>query len=570
MSKVTRRHFLGAGALLAAPAIAATKPRGKAATGAVSRADLITINANVLTQDVTQPLAQAFAVRNGRFVAIGSNAEMSAHKGPSTEVIDAAGATITPGFIDAHCHPGELEELYDVNADLRSIEAIQAALAARVATTPEGYWVRGFKFDDTKLSNGRPLSRRDLDAVSTRHPLCVEHRGGHTTWYNSKAFELAGITRHTPDPTDGRYFRDDTGELQGEVAENARDIFERVGKRESFTPEQQRERGRAAMAYMSKLLTRVGLTSVHDAWADSNKIRTYQDTRAAGELLHRAYIMPFGTGSNSPFHQLRAAGVYTGLGDDRVKIGPAKFVADGSASERTMRMSTPYVGRPNDFGILTMDQQQIHDAVEEAHRSGWQVAIHANGDVTIDMVLNAYERVLKLWPHPDRRHRIEHCSLINPSLVARIKATGTIPAPFWTYVYYHGEKWREYGSDKMNSMFAHRSFLDAGIRVPGASDYTPGPFDPLMALQSLVTRTDYAGREWGPKQRVTIEEALRIATLNGAYASYEEHLKGSISVNKYADFVLLDKDPRITDPMRLKDISVLRTVVGGQSVYVAS
>jgi len=233
-----------------------------------------------------------------------------------------------------------------------------------------------------------------------------------------------------------------------------------------------------------------------------------------------------------------------------------------------MRMSTPYADKPSDFGILTMDQKQIHEAVEDAHRHGWQVGIHANGDVTIDLVLNAYERVLREWPHPDRRHRIEHCSLINPDLIRRIKATGSIPTPFWTYIYYHGEKWKAYGEEKMSSMFAHRAFLDAGIRVPGASDYTPGPFDPMMALQSMVTRTDYAGRPWGLNQRVTIAEALRIGTLHGAYASYEEHVKGSITAGKYADFVLLDQDPHAVDPFKLKDVRVMRTVVAGRTAYL--
>ena len=229
-------------------------------------------------------------------------------------------------------------------------------------------------------------------------------------------------------------------------------------------------------------------------------------------------------------------------------------------------MSTPYVGT-NDYGILTMTQKEIDEAVEDAHRNNWQIGIHANGDVTIDMVLKAYEHALKTWPHPDRRHRIEHCSLVNPSLLTRIKATGTIPTPFWTYVYYHGEKWSQYGDEKMRWMFAHRSFLDNGIRVVGASDYGPGPFEPLMAIQSMVTRRDYRGREWGPNQKVKVDEALRIATINGAYASYEENTKGSITAGKLADFVILEKDPHDVDPNTIKDIRVVRTVVGGKTMY---
>lgn len=565
MSKLSRRECLGMGALLAAPGLA-LGANGSNRTGQIDP-DLIVVNGHVLTIDPAQPHAEAFAIKNQRFVAIGTSEEMRALAGRGTAVLDAQRQTVLPGFIDAHCHPGEVEELYDINADVRTIAEIQQAIRTRTTTTPPGFWIRAFKFDDTKLKDDRPLTRADLDAVAPNHPVRVDHRGGHTSWFNSKAFELAGITRSTPDPGNGRFYHDGNGDLQGEVAEYAREVFDTVGLRESFTTEQMRERSRLAMAHMSKLLTAAGLTTVHDASVVADKLRAYQDARAAGGLLHRAFIMPLGMEPNGAYQKLRDAGVYTGLGDDRLQIGAVKFVADGSASERTMHMSTPYVDKPGDFGIMTMDQKQLHEAVEDAHRHGWRVGIHANGDVTIDMVLNAYERVQRLWPAPDRRHRLEHCSLVNPSLVARIRASGSIPTPFWTYVYYHGEKWKAYGEEKMRSMFAHRWFLDAGIKVPGASDYSPGPFDPLMALQSLVTRKDYAGRVWGGNQRVTVDEALEIATINGAYASREEHVKGSITIGKLADFVFLDKDPHDVDPDALKDIRVTRTVVGGTTVY---
>ena len=234
-----------------------------------------------------------------------------------------------------------------------------------------------------------------------------------------------------------------------------------------------------------------------------------------------------------------------------------------------MRMSTPYMGRPNDYGILTMTQEEIHEVVEDAHRNGFQVGIHANGDVTIDMVLNAYERVIKKWPRPDVRHRLEHCSLINPQLLQRIKETRSIPTPFYTYVHYHGNKWVEYGEEKMKSMFAHRSFLDYDIPVAGASDYTPGPYEPLMAIKSMITRKDFEGRLWGPNQRISVAEALKICTINGAYASYEENLKGSITQGKLADYVILAKDPHDTEPDSIKKIGIMRTVVGGKTVYEA-
>jgi hypothetical protein len=280
-------------------------------------------------------------------------------------------------------------------------------------------------------------------------------------------------------------------------------------------------------------------------------------------MRFRLYFFPRG----EIYGQLRAAGVRTGFGDEWLRIGPVKYGADGSASERTMRMSTPYVGRPDDFGILTMTQQEIDEAVEDAHRNDWRIGIHANGDVTVDMVLKAYERVQRQWPKPDMRHRIEHCSLMNPDLIRRIKAAGAIPTPFYTYVYYHGDKWAEYGEEKMRWMFCHRSFLDAGIPVAAASDYMPGPYEPMMALQSLVTRRDFRGREWGPNQKISVDEALKVCTLNAAYASKEEHLKGSITAGKLADFTMLGADPHDVDPGQIKDIKIARTVVGGKTMY---
>jgi len=567
MKKISRGEFLGFGASLAGGwglaqsgigAVAAQQP----ATGRASaEPDLILVNARVYTVDAAQPRAEAFAVKNGRFVAIGTSADVRNLATTRTRVIDAQQMTVTPGFIDTHCHVSGVNELYSVNANVGRVRELLASLRAKADKTPPGQWITATMFDDTKLDV--PLTRRHLDEVSKDHPISVGHRGGHTTWYNSKAFELAGVTKATPDPDHGRFFRDGSGEFTGRVAELARNVFSTVGTRERFTPEQQRQRGRAGMKHISELLTAAGLTSVHDAGADTDRILAYQDARANGELRHRAGFLVRG---NATFAGFKAAGIHYGFGDEWLRVVGVKYGADGSASERTMRMSTPYVGT-KDYGILTMTQQEIDDAVEDAHRHNFRVAIHANGDTTIDMVLQAYERVLAKYPRPDTRHRIEHCSLVNPDLIRRIKAIGAIPTPFWTYAHYHGEKWKEYGAEKMQWMFAHKSFLEAGIPVPGASDYGPGPFEPLMALQSMVTRKDFSGEVWGARQKVSVDEALVIATINGAWASHEEDLKGSITTGKLADFVMLEKDPHDVNADEIKKIAIARTVVGGKTVY---
>jgi predicted amidohydrolase YtcJ len=568
MSRVTRAEFLGwSGVLAGAAAVGCGRGESAAqepSTRSATEPDLVVVDARVYTIDDAQPKAEAFAVKGDRFIAIGSSSDIKNLASRRTQVIDAAQMTVTPGFIDTHCHPSGVNELYEVNANLRTVKELQQALLEKAAATPPGYWVNAFMFDDTKLDV--PLHRKHLDEVAPNHPVAVNHRGGHTSWYNSKALELAGVTRQTPDPEHGRFFRDETGELNGRVAELARAVFNTVGKRQEFTPEESRERGMNGMMHISGLLTAAGLTTVHDAGAGRARVLAYEDAYRVGGLRHRAYMMIRGA---DIVGGLKAAGVYTGFGNEWIKVGGLKYAADGSASERTMRMSTPYVGT-SDYGILTMSQQEIDEAVEDGHRNNFQIGIHANGDVTIDMVLKAYEKVLQRWPDPNRRHRIEHCTLVNPDLLKRIKACGCIPTPFWTYVYYHGEKWAQYGDEKLRWMFAHRSFLDHGITVPGASDYGPGPFEPLMAIQSMVTRRDYTGREWGPNQKVTVDEALRIATINGAYAASEEPIKGSISIGKLADFVILEKDPHEVDPNQIKDIKVVRTVVGGKTMYPKS
>jgi predicted amidohydrolase YtcJ len=581
MAKISRKQFLGFGAALAG---GFTLPREDSsrnssggpgfspdvtdATTAQStigvEPDLLVINARVYTVDPAQPRAEAFAVKDGRFIAVGSNADVRNLATARTRVVDAQQATVTPGFIDTHAHVSGVNELYAVNANVRRLRELLANLRQKADQTPPGQWVTAVMFDDTKLDT--PLTRQHLDEVSREHPIAVNHRGGHTSWYNTKAFELAGVTRATPDPVSGRFFRDSSGELNGRVAAQARNVFDKVGTRERFTPEQQRDRGRNGMRHISELLTATGLTSVHDAGADRNRIIAYEDARTHGELRHRACFLVRGT---STYEGFKAAGIRYGFGDEWLRVGGVKYAADGSASERTMRMSTPYVGT-DDYGILYMTQQEIDEAVEDAHRHDFRIAIHANGDVTIDMVLQAYEKVLAKHPRPDTRFRIEHCSLVNPDLLRRIKALGVIPTPFWTYVYYHGEKWKEYGPEKMQWMFAHKSFLDTGTPVPGASDYGPGPFEPLMAIQSMVTRKDYNGNTWGLSQRVSVDEALRIGTINGAYASHEEHVKGSITAGKYADFVMLEKDPHDVNPDEIKDIKIVRTVVGGKTMFPKS
>jgi len=558
-----RRNFVAGSAWAGAAFLPVTLP-ASAANPAAAKADHVLINANIYSMDSNLPRAEAIALQGNRILALGSNEDMLTLRGPATEISDVGGAVMFPGFIDSHSHPDGADEVTGADVNLRSVAEIQTAMRAQAGKTAPGQWVIGYKYDDTKLAEERPANRQDLDLAVPLQPAIIRHRGGHTAVVNSRGLELAGVSKETADPPGGHFGRDEKGELTGFVAEKAlTDVILKAGE----WPEITRAVRQQGVAYLTGLMSAAGLTSTTDSFGAVESLIAYQDARAAGELKTRLSFMPYGP---SPlFEHLKAAGLRSGFGDEWLRFGSVKYWADGSASERTMRMSTPFAGNPDDYGILTMSQEEIDAAVDDAVANGWRIGIHANGDVAIDMVLNAYERALRGWQGANPRFRIEHCSLVNPGLLQRIKASGVVPTPFYTYAHYHGEKWADYGADKMEWMFAHRSFLDHGIPVAPASDYTPGPFEPMMAIQSMVTRKDFSGTVWGPSQRISVAEALQICTVNGAYASGEEAIKGSLTPGKLADLVILGADPHDTDPDQIKNIPVLRTIVDGKTVHLA-
>jgi predicted amidohydrolase YtcJ len=445
-----------------------------------------------------------------------------------------------------------------------TIASIVEKLRAKARETPPGTWVSGYFHDDTKLKDKRPLTARDLDQVSTEHPVVVNHRGGHTSFYNSKALELAKVTKETPNPPGGTFDRDENGELNGRVTDRARSVFNGVGRRPTLSPEENARRERDGIAHLSKEFARYGLTSVHHEGGD---LAAIQDVRARGDLRHRVSYESSGRVLDS----MIASGIKTGFGDEWVKLGAtSEHTVDGSFSERTMAMSVPYPGvQPPYKGNVTETQDDLNAWVERVHRAGIQVNCHANGDVAIDMYLTAFERAQKLFPRPDARPKITHCTLVNDALVRRMRALDTVPALFTTYAYYNTDKFPFYGEELMKRSMAFRTLLDAGIKATAGSDFSPGPFAPLMGIQGMVTRTGWDGTTWGANQRITVDEAIRVNTLNGAYASREESLKGSITAGKLADFVMLAEDPHAVSPEKIKDIAIVRTVVGGAATYEA-
>ena len=549
MKNFSRRQFIASIGPLAMVSCAREKP------------DIILYNADIITVNPLQPKAEAIAISGDKVVAIGDNNSILKLASGLTKKIDIENKTITPGFIDAHSHPASSgrSHLRNVDCDLRSIEEIKKAIYERTKITPKGNWVSGFKYDDTKTKEKRFINNKDLDEVSPNHPVIITHRGGHTAYVNSLALSLAKIDKNTPDPEGGQIEKNiASGELTGRLLESATYGIENLIPNEFSRSDYQE-----GVKVISKMMSKTGITSVTDAGTGAKSLQSYQDAHDNDELKTRIYCMIRGYA----FDEINASGKKTGYGDKWVKVGAVKLACDGSISERTARLSEPYIGRPNDYGIIVNTEEQLYEQAIKAHRADWQIGIHANGDVGIDISLRVYEKLQKEKFRNDPRFRLEHCTVINDDLIKRIKALNAIPNPFSTYVYFHGEKMKEYGKERLENMFAVKSFLDAGINVTQTSDYPPGPFEPMMAIQSSVTRTDYNGEVWGPSQKISVEEAIKVGTINGAYASYEENLKGSLEIGKLADLVILDKDPRKIDPLDIINIPIQRTMVGGNWSY---
>ncbi|HEV3141034.1 MAG TPA: amidohydrolase [Vicinamibacterales bacterium] len=565
----SRREFMGltgAGVAAFAGSPLSLAAQTAAATADARDADLVVTSAKVYTVDSRQPTAEAFAIKGGRFLAVGSTNDIKGLAGKNTQTIDAKQMTIVPGFTDCHNHAPGNTLLYEVivgnpfEVEFVTIRSIVDKLRAKSRAVPPGTWVEGYFFDDTKLQDKRELNVHDLDEVSKEHPVVVQHRGGHTSYYNTKALEMAGVTKATPNPAGGTFDKDENGDLNGRVTDRARGAFNRVGTRTTIGADERAKRDRDGIAYISKQFVRYGLTSVHHEGGD---LAAIQQVRARGELLHRVSY----EASGAVLEAMIASGVATGFGDEWIKFGAtSEHTVDGSFSERTMAMSVPFPGTTY-TGNVTETQDALNAWIERVHRAGIDVNCHANGDVAIDSVLTAVERAQKLFPRANARPKITHCTLVNDDLVRRIKATGTVPALFTTYAYYNSDKFEFYGEALMKRCMAFRSLLDAGVPACAGSDFSPGPFAPLMGIQGMVTRKGWNGKTWGVNQRVTVDEALRINTLNGAFASHEEAIKGSITPGKLADFAMLSDDLHTVDPDKIKDIRIVRTVVGGNTAY---
>lgn len=531
------------------------------------RAELIFSGGNVHTVNQSNDVAEAVAVGGGRVLAAGSAASVRSLAGPGTRIVELAGRTLLPGLIDAHAHfpsVGTAMEMIDCKAPgMQSITALQEAVRERAARQTAGTWIRGRGYDQSRLAEQRHPTRDDWDAVAPAHPVIFTRTCGHITSVNSAALALAGLAENTPDPPGGRYDRVD-GRLLGVCYETASAPLHEVS---GLSREDLREGlRRANAAYLA-----AGGTSVHDAGGlVGPAFMPCQDLVAAGEISVRLYGF---TTVNSKQHALIGmlnSGLHSGFGDERLRLGAFKVITDGSSSGPTAATREPYASNSDDRGILYWSQDELDDLIGRAHRQGFQCTVHALGDRAIEQTLNAMARAQSEFPREGLRHRIEHCGICPPDLQRRVAAQAIVPAIQPAFFWEFGDGYiRNYGRDRADTMFPARSLIGLGVRPAGSSDAPVTDYRPLFGIQQCLTRATMDGDVCGPDERVDLTTAIRMYTVNGAHASFEEGIKGSLEPGKLADLVVLGEDLRRVPAAQIRDTPVAMTMVGGEIVYEA-
>jgi hypothetical protein len=515
-------------------------------------ADLILVNGNIVTFNPTQLHAQAVAIKHGRLMAIGTTKQIRAYDGEETRTIDMERKTVVPGFIDAHVHGASLgRSLSQIRLrHVQSIEAIQHEVARWTEKTPEGHWIIGRGWDQDKLSERQYPSRFHLDRAAPNHPVFLIRVCGHLAAANSEALRLAGITRNTKPPPGGSIDKDAAGDPTGILRENALNLVFDV------LPDPSGEALRATCFQACSRMVEQGITTAHWIISSAREMRVLQELNERNKLPLRIYaLIPV-----EYLHQLVELGLSTGFGDNRIKIGAVKILADGSLGARTARLEHPYNDAPDVDGMLLFSRKQLQSIVKTAHEAGLQLAIHAIGDRTIDMVLKTVAKVVRQAPKA-HRHRLEHASVLNPRLIRRMAKLGIIASVQPHFVISDCWITDRLGKARARWTYPLKSLLKAGIVTVGGSDAPVEPVSPILGIYAAVAREAF------PEERLTIDEALRLYTLSSAYASFEEDLKGSIETGKLADLVVLSENPYETAPDHIKDIEVEMTIVGGDIVY---
>ncbi len=533
-------------------------------------ADLLITNATIYTMDPAQPTAEAFAVRDGKFLAVGSSAEIESHRGPNTEVIDLQGAPVLPGLTDAHIHFTHYAlSLQQIPIfEVPTLDVMLQRVADKAATIPAGQWLVGWGWNHTLWPEPRFPTRQDLDRVAPDHPVLLREKSGHSAVVNSVALRLAGLDGKTPNPTGGELLRDSSGALTGILLEDPA-----ISLVADQIPEATDADIDAAVLAAQANAHRFGLVAVHDL--DGKRgFGTFQRLRNRGQLKLRAVThismeqLPFALG----------VGLRAGLGDEWLHVGGLKLFADGALGPRTAAMIEPYENEPDNYGITVVDKEEMLEMASKASAAGLPTVIHAIGDRANHDVLDVFAAVRAQEAEAGitrnlRRHRIEHVQVIHPKDLPRLADLDVIASVQPIHATQDMNNVDAFWGKRGELAYAFRKLLDSGARMAFGSDAPVETPNPFVGIHAAVTRRradGYPGEAgWHPSEKLTVAEAVAGYTTGAAYAESLESVMGSITPGNYADFIVPDRDIFTCDPMAIKDTQVKLTVIGGETVYQA-
>jgi predicted amidohydrolase YtcJ len=516
-------------------------------------ATLAILNGNVVTLNPKQPKAEAIAVLNGKIIAVGSNKEIRKCTGRKTKIINAKDKIVVPGFVDCHVHMtgfGQFLQTLELR-NVKSIKEMQRKLREYMEKNPKKSWILGGRWDQEKFAEKRYPTRWDLDAVATDKPVFLTRVCGHIGIANTKALQLAGITKQII-VNGGKVDLDETsGEPNGILRENA---MEPVWK---AIPRPSQKQIEEACIVACKKAVESGLTCVHWILGSTDELRAIQKLYSERKLHLRVYLgIPVDL-----LDELVSLGLLTGFGNDMIKIGFVKILVDGSLGGRTAALKKPYSDKPETSGMILYTQKELNKLVSKAHEAGLQLAVHAIGDHAMEIVLKTFEKALKAHPRKNHRHRIEHCSVLNPKIIKQMRNLNItasvqphfVVSDFWVV--------NRVGKERAHWVYPFKTLLKEGLIVASGSDCPVEPISPILGVWAAVARKNFA------EESLTVEEALQTYTINAAYASFDEDKKGTIETGKFADMTILSDDLFKVKPDNIKNVNVEMTIVNGKIVY---
>jgi len=537
-------------------------------------ADLALINGKVITVDEKFSIGEAVAVKNGRVQHVGSSEEVKALSGSGTKVVDLKGKTVMPGLYDSHIHvTGTGSALMMINCrtpPMYSIEDMKKAVAEKVKESKPSEWVLGRGWDQAKLAEHRNPSRYDLDEVSPDNPVVLTRTCGHLLVANSLALEIGGVSKDTPDPVGGKIVRDENGEPTGMLEEGPAMNLVRQHIPPDGIPKYMEQ---IKIAYQA--FNKVGITSVIDPGTTEDQMIAYQLLRELGDVTVRTNYMLRAIDGNEPIEKsverIERFPMITGFGDELLRFQGLKILIDGGIGGRTALLRNHYEGDPDDYGLLTVPVENLQKLVDAANKRGMLCGIHCAGGKAMDIVLEAYKNTNKIKPIKGRRFYLIHAYQPSDENFKDCREMGVAVASQPSFLYYLGDSYHEnVGDERSKWLKPHRAWIDEGIMVASGTDSPVTPFPPFVSLwTSIARRTELKNTQMGTKQKISREEAIKLYTINGAYLTFEEDIKGSLEPSKLADMIIIDRDILTCPEDDIKDTKVLTTYLGGKPVFKA-